>query len=361
MADNVDPVTSNLRCLENSNTCFDNSECNTGDEFGISFNQQNVNGRHHCPPWDSHGSGCFPIQSDERVRLMVVREKEHLPRNDYLKRLRSGDLELSVRKEALDWILKAHAYYGFGPLSFCLSANYLDRFLSTYELPRGKSWTVQLLAVACLSLAAKLEEIEVPLLVDLQVGEPKFVFEAKTIERMELLVLSTLRWKMHALTPCSFIDYFLSKLTTRKHPTNSSISRSIQLIVGTIRGIDFLDFMPSEIAAAVAISVTRELQTIEIHIDKLISGLMEEKRVLKCLELIRDLSLMSVSASLSRNLMPLVPQSPDGGLDAAACLSYKSDELTVGSYQNSSHNNTCNDAKRTKSERPSSDDGTFKS
>ncbi|KAI9088667.1 hypothetical protein K1719_029781 [Acacia pycnantha] len=29
----------------------------------------------------------------------------------------------------------AHAYYGFGPLSCCLSVNYLDRFLSTYELP----------------------------------------------------------------------------------------------------------------------------------------------------------------------------------------------------------------------------------
>lgn len=49
-------------------------------------------------------------------------------------------------------------------------------------------------------------------------------------------MLSTLGWKMRALTPCSFIDYFLSKLTNGEHPTNSSISRSIQLIVGTTRG-----------------------------------------------------------------------------------------------------------------------------
>lgn len=73
------------------------------------------------------------------------------------------------------------------------------------------------------------------------------------------------------------------------------------------------------------------------------------QRVVKCLELIRDLSLMSVSANLGRNLVALVPQSPEGVLDAAACLSYKSDELTVGSCQNSSHNNTPN-AKRTKSD-----------
>lgn len=103
---------------------------------------------------------------------------------------------------------QAHAHYRFGPMSFCLSMNYLDRFLSVYELPvssgsrawffrslhltfffvfgsnllivilfwsyfwhkqKGKDWTVQLLTVACLSLAAKMEESEVPLLVELQV------------------------------------------------------------------------------------------------------------------------------------------------------------------------------------------------
>jgi cyclin D1/2/4 len=44
------------------------------------------------------------------------------------------------------------------------------------------------------------------------VGESRFVFEARTIQRMELLVLSTLDWRMHAITPFSFIDYFLGKI-----------------------------------------------------------------------------------------------------------------------------------------------------
>ena len=70
-----------------------------------------------------------------------------------------------------------------------------------------------------------------------QVGEPKFVFEAKTIQRMELLVLSTLRWKMQALTPCSFVDYFLRKITSEQHPAKPSVSRSVQLILSIIRGI----------------------------------------------------------------------------------------------------------------------------
>ena len=37
------------------------------------------------------------------------------------------------------------------------------------HLQQNKAWTMQLLAVACLSLAAKMEETEVPLSVDLQV------------------------------------------------------------------------------------------------------------------------------------------------------------------------------------------------
>lgn len=38
-------------------------------------------------------------------------------------------------------------------------------------MKNGKAWTMQLLAVACFSLAAKMEEIDVPLSLDLQVRE----------------------------------------------------------------------------------------------------------------------------------------------------------------------------------------------
>jgi hypothetical protein len=37
------------------------------------------------------------------------------------------------------------------------------------HLQKNKAWTMQLLAVACLSLAAKMEETDVPLSLDFQV------------------------------------------------------------------------------------------------------------------------------------------------------------------------------------------------
>ncbi|XP_022752041.1 cyclin-D4-2-like [Durio zibethinus] len=360
MAENLDCLVENLLCSENTSSCFDGDlDFNAINEFGVSpachhhfknqiFNQQDpffINNR----STSLMGSSGFAIQSDDIIKEMVEREMKHLPRDDYLKRLRSGDLDLSVRRGALEWISKACASYRFGPLTLCLSINYLDRFLSVYELARGKTWTVQLLAVACLSVAAKMEETKVPLSVDLQVGQPKFVFEDKTIQRMELLVLSTLKWEMHVLTPCSFIDYFLSKICNDQYQSSASMSRSLQLILSTIRGIDFLEFRPSEIAAAVAISVSGEIQTLAI--DEAISSFIfvEKGRVLKCVELMKDLSLINGSATANANVATpsasSMPQSPIGVLDAA-CLSYKSDEITVGLCANSSHSSP--DIKRRK-------------
>ncbi|QHN84423.1 ABC transporter G family member [Arachis hypogaea] len=45
-------------------------------------------------------------------------------------------------------------------------------------------------SVTCIFLAAKVEETQVPLLLDLQVEDAKYVFESKTIQRMELLILA---------------------------------------------------------------------------------------------------------------------------------------------------------------------------
>uniref|UniRef100_A0A5B6YUA8 Putative cyclin-D2-1 n=1 Tax=Davidia involucrata TaxID=16924 RepID=A0A5B6YUA8_DAVIN len=351
MADtSFDSATSNLLCTETKDLCFDDLDSVATDDQPHQTNNQNlVSSVNRSEPLVS-----LTLQSEESFGLMAEREREHLPKDDYLKRLRSGDLDLGVRREALDWIWKAHAHYSFGPLSVCLSMNYLDRFLSVYELPRGKTWTVQLLAVACLSLATKVEETEMPMTVDLQVGEPKFVFEGKTIQRMELLVLGTLKWRMQACTPCSFIDYFLRKINDDQLPSGSLISRSVQLILSTIRGIDFLEFMPSEIAAAVAMSVSGEIQA--VNIDKAISCFIhvEKGRVLKCLELIQDLTL--ISGSSTNVASASVPQSPVGVLDAA-CLSYKSDDITVGSCANSSPSSP--ETKRRKIDTPSQED--FKS
>nr|CAD1826968.1 unnamed protein product [Ananas comosus var. bracteatus] len=277
----------------------------------------------------------FPLQSDECVGLLVERESEHMPRGDYVGRILSGALDPSVRRDAIDWIWKVCSHYSFGPLTLYLSVNYMDRFLSAYELPKGKAWMTQLLSVACLSLAAKMEETEVPLSLDLQVGEAKHVFEARTIQRMELLVLSTLKWRMQAVTPFSFIDYFLHEFNGGNAPSKMSVSHSVELVLSTLGGTDFLSFKPSEKAAAVALTVLGECQSAEV--EKVVTSCehLDKERVLRCCELIQDMVMMGVNLPKTGSPAVLyVPQSPVGVLDAA-WLSYSSEDSSVGSQETS--------------------------
>ncbi|PIN15382.1 G1/S-specific cyclin D [Handroanthus impetiginosus] len=269
---------------------------------------------------------------------MVEREKEHLPRDDYLNRLRNGELDISLRKNALHWIFKACTHYNFRELCLYSAMSYFDRFFSVYELPGDKAWAIQLVAVACLSLAAKIEEVNVPSTVDLQAGEPKYLFEGKTIQRMEIVVLNCLNWKIKAYTPCNFIDYYLRKMNDGDFPSGSKITRSLQIILNTIEGIEFLEFRPSEIAAAVALYVSGDMQ--EKDIDKAVSVFtgLEKDRVVKCLELIQEMKSIRSSATNVGNasISSSEPHSPNGVLDAA-CLSYRTDGKTVGSCPSSSH------------------------
>ncbi|KAF0906379.1 hypothetical protein E2562_009734 [Oryza meyeriana var. granulata] len=298
----------------------------------------------------------FPPQSEECVASLVEREREHMPRADYGERLRGGGVDLRVRSEAIDWIWKVYTYYNFSPLTAYLAVNYLDRFLSKYELPEGKAWMTQLLSVACLSLAAKMEESAVPEPLDLQIGEARFVFEAKTIQRMELLVLSTLNWRMQAVTPFSYIDYFLRKLNGGNAAPTSWLLQSSELILCIATGIGFLVFRPSEIAAAVAASLVGEAAGVVEDIAKACTH-VDKERVLQCQEAIQE-SMASINtvqpkpASTRRGSASSssVPQSPVGVLDAG-CLSYRSDDTDASTIASHGGRKSCFDSSPVTSKR----------
>ncbi|XP_038886634.1 cyclin-D4-1-like [Benincasa hispida] len=354
MAPSFDLAVSNLLCAE-ENCIFDNNDDDDEtvvEEFVMAPYYLRTRWNRN-PHRGGGGDDGLPFMSDECLIEMVEKETHHLPVDGYFMKLQNGELDVGARKEAVDWIQKVSAHFSFGSLCTYLAVNYLDRFLSAYDLPKGKAWTMQLLAVACLSLAAKLEETEVPLSLDLQVGGSKFVFEARTIERMELLVLTTLGWRMQAVTPFSFIDHYLRKIIEDELSIKMLITRSIHLLLNIIQGIDFLEFKPSEIAAAVAISVSGEAQSVdpERAIPLLIQQLQME-RVLKCLKLINDMFLICEGGTVKDSRVLITePRSPSGVLDVT-CLSYKSNDTAVGSCANSSHHNSPEATKRRRLNRP---------
>jgi cyclin D3 len=105
-------------------------------------------------------------EHDELVSLIFKEKETHLfSFNDVIV---DGSLEDS-RLEAVNWVSKVCSHYGFSTLTTVLAVNYFDRFVTSLLFQKDKPWMTQLTAVACLSLAAKMEETHVPLLLDLQV------------------------------------------------------------------------------------------------------------------------------------------------------------------------------------------------
>ncbi|KVH98836.1 cyclin-D3-1-like [Cynara cardunculus var. scolymus] len=339
MAPSLDCAMSSLLCAEdNDSICYNDNDGDDFKGFGDSFSNdgidRNINQTQNhnlVKNLETEYSVLdLPLQNDECLTLLIEKESQQFVGFvDYLNKLKNENLFLVARQQAVDWISKVHAQFNFGPLCAYLSVNYLDRFLAVYELPKDKAWMMQLLAVTCLSLAAKMEETEMPLNLDLQAGESRYVFESKTIQRMELVVLNTLNWRMQSVTPFSFIDSFIGKLNDEDHGDDNgqsqTNSRSLifksttQLVLSLIRGIEFLEFRPSEVAAAVAISV------VGIGVEKLETSAIfqhaNKERVLKCAEMMKK----GCTMGFRSGKMTSLPESPIGVLEAAI-LSYKTDD-----------------------------------
>ncbi|PWA62355.1 cyclin-like protein [Artemisia annua] len=166
----------------------------------------------HFTPFDQQDL-CW--DHEELVSLFTKEQEQQLPCNFVFDK--TNPCVFLARKVAVEWILKVKQHYGFTPLAAILAINYFDRFVSSVEFKKDEPWMVQLVAVTCLSLAAKVEETQVPLLLDLQVEDSGFFFEAKNIQKMELLVMSALKWRMNPVTPISFLDHIVRRLGLTNH------------------------------------------------------------------------------------------------------------------------------------------------
>ncbi|KAA0064442.1 cyclin-D5-2-like [Cucumis melo var. makuwa] len=245
-----------------------------------------------------------PAEEDDYVDILLVKETSFGFRKD--KSLVLGNWMKCARLDAIAWILKVSFYFillllfwwtrnvfGFGCQTAYLSMIYFDRFLSRRAITNEKLWAIRLLAVACLSLAAKMEELKVPALSEFPVDD--FNFESKVIQRMELLVLNTLEWKMGSTTPFSFIPYFISKLSIESPPSNK-VSQIVELIWVMIRETNTQNHRPSVVAVATAILATMDDRLTRKALELKMKSIsqcryLELEEVISCYNLMQELRL----------------------------------------------------------------------
>ncbi|PIN06119.1 G1/S-specific cyclin D [Handroanthus impetiginosus] len=220
-----------------------------------------------------------------------------------------------ARLEAVRWVLKTRALFGFHFSTAYLSMIYFDRFFARRSIDNGKSWPIRLLSVACLSLAAKMEECDVPALSEYHVDE--YNFEGNVIQKMELLVLSTLEWKISCATPFAYLNYFINKFCGERR-SKELINRAVELIFALIEEINVMEHRPSIIAAAAVLAaydygLTKKV--LEIKVNAIPSwGSLEKEHTFSCYSLLQEIGMLKSKKSkviVSPSLLPTYSSSID--------------------------------------------------
>ncbi|XP_033015717.1 cyclin-A2 isoform X2 [Lacerta agilis] len=172
------------------------------------------------------------------LREMEVKCK---PKAGYMKK--QPDITNNMRAILVDWLVEVGEEYKLQNETLHLAVNYIDRFLSSMSVLRGK---LQLLGTAAMLLASKFEEIYPP-----EVAEFVYItddtYTKKQVLRMEHLVLKVLSFDLAAPTINQFLSqYFL-------HQPASSQVENLATYLGELSLIDaetYLKYLPSVIAAA---------------------------------------------------------------------------------------------------------------
>ncbi|KAL6135328.1 hypothetical protein ACLB2K_067556 [Fragaria x ananassa] len=197
------------------------------------------------------------IHSDSVTSLFSI-ESDHMPSENYFQTLQAGDFDISIRREAIASI--SQLCCNSDKFLSYLAVNYLDRFLSCQEklFQQPKPWIIKLLAISCVSLAAKMKKTDFSIL-DFQ-SDGGIIFDTRTIERMEFLILGALKWRMRSITPFSFILFFISLFKLEDPPLRQALkARATQIIFKAQNDMKLLVFKPSIIAASGLLFASHEL------------------------------------------------------------------------------------------------------
>ncbi|RDX58205.1 Cyclin-D3-2, partial [Mucuna pruriens] len=273
---------------------------------------------------------------DEQQLKTLLGKEQHNPLSTCLQ----GNPTLEVsRREAVEWMLKVNAHYSFSALTALLAVNYFDRFLFSFRFQNGKQpWMTHLAAVACLSLAAKVEETQVPLLLDFQVEESRPLFEAKTIKRMEILVLSTLGWKMNPPTPLSFLDYITRRLGWKDHLCLDFLRRCEGVLLSVLGDSRFTSYLPSVLATATMMHVAKSVERAEYQSQQVIGILgIDKEKVNECWKVMLELwSGYEKGKQCMKRKFGSVPGSPNGVMDVSFSCDSSNDSWAVAAASVSS-------------------------
>ncbi|XP_042466691.1 cyclin-D1-1-like [Zingiber officinale] len=98
---------------------------------------------------------------------------------------------------------------------------------------------------------------------------------------MGLLVLAALDWRLRAVTPFTFINFFALQVDPSSKRAKPLVSKAAQIILSSMQEIDITSHSPSALAVAVIICAVNETQDLAIVAPTIaaswFTGLTEER------------------------------------------------------------------------------------
>ncbi|KAG4384287.1 hypothetical protein GLYMA_13G247600v4 [Glycine max] len=163
--------------------------------------------------------------------------------------------------EAISLILQVQVSCKLDQFVAYLAINYLHRFMSCQEIPKEGCY-----------------------------------FKAQSIQRMELLILGALKWRMRSITPFSFLHFFISLAEIKDQSLKQTLkNRASEIIFNAQNGIKFLEYKPSTIAATSLIFASHELfpqQYSTLRASITACEYLDEETLSKCFDLMQDMMRM---------------------------------------------------------------------
>ncbi|XP_054800208.1 putative cyclin-D6-1 isoform X2 [Prosopis cineraria] len=232
----------------------------------------------------------FEEQQNCSISELFACESDHMPAQNCI----------SFRCEAVSLISQVQFSCNLDPFGAYLARNYLDRFVSRQEIKQGKPWFLRLVAMSCLSLASKMTNTPFSIS-DLQIEG--CMFEARSIQKMELLILGALEWRMRSITPFSFLHFFISltDLELKDPSTKQALKeRASEVIFNVHYDIKFLGFKPSIVAASALICACRELFPLQfsaVRASIAACEYIDEETICRCFNLMLEMKRMEADES----------------------------------------------------------------
>ena len=116
-------------------------------------------------------------------------------------------LKISDRSEILNWLMQICEEFAFKRDTFHYALNYFDRYLSNSKNIENKN-ELKLIAITSLSISAKIEEVQIPKLIEYS-NSLNNIYGIEEIIEMEQKLVKNLSWKIIPITINTWMNWYL--------------------------------------------------------------------------------------------------------------------------------------------------------